>query len=271
MKLLRTVIIGLICVMMLSLPFAGTAAAANIPVTGGTNGPACNSGGYFTPSSTSISSGDTITFSVPSNDPYAGGIEVHGFPQGSFVVARGASVTTNPITTDISYYGTWPSTGCMKGSGTITVQITPSPTPSTSPSPSPSASPSSTPQASPSPSVSTAAAPKQTGNPTPAHTATIAPQPSPTVSTTVQPTPTSAQGTAQTQPATKATPDTVKTNQQPSAHLSAKMAAAVTGGSLLIATIGILTLWKLVVQQRMKPKSYDRTSDSKDIAGQDKT
>ena len=115
----------------LSLPFwSWPVYAANVSITGGTNGPDCNSGGYFTPSTVAIKTGDMVTISVPANDPYAGGLEVHGFVQGSFVVARGSSVTTNAISAAVSYYGTWPSTGCMKGSGTITVSapvVTPPP------------------------------------------------------------------------------------------------------------------------------------------------
>lgn len=97
--------------------------AATTNVTGGTNGPLCNSGGYFTPSSVTVTSGDTITFSVPANDPYAGGVQINGFPQGGFVVPRGGSVTTQALTADVSYQGTWPnSPSCIKGSGSITVQ-----------------------------------------------------------------------------------------------------------------------------------------------------
>ncbi|HUB92877.1 MAG TPA: Ig-like domain-containing protein [Verrucomicrobiae bacterium] len=124
--------------------------AATTDITGGTNGPLCNSGGYFTPAAVTVTSGDTITFSVPANDPYAGGVQVNGFPQGSFVVPRGGSVTTQALTANVSYQGTWPnSPSCIKGSGTITVQAapatsSPSAPPASSSSPSTSTSTSST-------------------------------------------------------------------------------------------------------------------------------
>ena len=119
--------------------------AATTAVTGGTNGPLCNSGGYFTPASVTIASGDTITFSVPANDPYAGGVQINGFPQGSFVVPRGSSVTTQVLTGNVSYQGTWPnSLSCIKGSGTITVQTTTNSTGTPSPSPAPPSSTSNT-------------------------------------------------------------------------------------------------------------------------------
>ena len=98
-------------------------AAASVAITGGTNGPACGSGGYFKPSSVTVNSGDTITFSVPADDPYSGGLQINGFPQGSFAVARGSSMTTSPITANVSFNGTWPnSPSCMKGSGSVTVK-----------------------------------------------------------------------------------------------------------------------------------------------------
>ena len=100
-----------------------TMASGNVAITGGTNGPSCDSGGYFKPSSVTISSGETVTFSVPSDDPYSGGLQVNGLAGGAIVVPRGGSMTTSPITSTVSFYGTWPSqTACRKGSGTITVQ-----------------------------------------------------------------------------------------------------------------------------------------------------
>ena len=96
--------------------------AGNVAITGGTNGPSCDSGGYFKPSSVTIKSGETITFSVPSNDPYSGGLQINGLPGGSIVVARGGSMTTSPITATVNFNATWPNeTACKKGSGTITV------------------------------------------------------------------------------------------------------------------------------------------------------
>ena len=121
------------------------ASAATTNVTGGTNGPLCNSGGYFTPATVTVTSGDTITFSVPSNDPYTGGVQINGFPQGNFVVPRGGSVTTQALTSNVSYQGTWPnSLSCIKGSGTVTVQAPATPPPSSPPAANPPSSSSST-------------------------------------------------------------------------------------------------------------------------------
>ena len=134
MKRQRTRAFGLLIIaLLLATLRPAYVAAATTAVTGGTNGPLCNSGGYFTPASVTVASGDTITFSVPADDPYAGGIQINGFPQGSFVVPRGGSVTTDALTADVSYQGTWPSAlSCIKGSGTITVQAASSSSSSTS-------------------------------------------------------------------------------------------------------------------------------------------
>jgi hypothetical protein len=121
-----------------------TAFAATTNVTAGSNGPNCGDGGYFTPSSVTINDGDTITFSVPSNDPYLGGVQVNGLPQGALVISRGGSATTQALHASVSIQGTWPgSPGCIKGSGTITVKAVASPTPSPLPAPSPPSAPSS--------------------------------------------------------------------------------------------------------------------------------
>src|SRR5579862_1591245 len=87
--------------------------AATTQITGGTYGPNCNSGGYFTPSSATVNTGDTVTISVPAGDPYPGGIEIHGFPEGNFTVLPGDSHTTTALSANVSYYRTWPITGCM--------------------------------------------------------------------------------------------------------------------------------------------------------------
>jgi hypothetical protein len=103
--------------------FVSPASADNVAVTGGTNGAACDSGGYFKPADITIHSGESITFSVPANDPYSGGLQVNGLPGGKLVIPRGGSTTTRAITASVSYNGTWPNeTSCKKGSGTITVK-----------------------------------------------------------------------------------------------------------------------------------------------------
>jgi hypothetical protein len=152
------------------------AQAATHAVTGGTNGPLCNSGGYFTPPAITITDGDTITFSVPSNDPYAGGIQINGLPQGSITVARGASVATNALHSSFSYQGTWPNApSCIKGSGTVTVQAPASPPPASPPPASPSPPPpSSSPPAASSHTSKTTAPASPSPTPSPAASASSA-------------------------------------------------------------------------------------------------
>jgi hypothetical protein len=118
--------------------FYRPAHAASHDVTGGSKGPNCNDGGYFDPGSITINAGDTITFHVPKDDPYPGGIEIHNFPGGNFTIAPGDSHTTPPLVIDIpSYYATWPSSGgCQKGTGSVKV-VTPTAPPPDSPAPSP--------------------------------------------------------------------------------------------------------------------------------------
>ena len=165
---------GSLMLTLLALPLA--AHAGNVSVVGGTNGPLCGSGGYFSPSQVTVASGDTITFSVPANDPYSGGLQIHGFPEGNFTVLPGSSHTTAALTAGVSYYGTWPSSGCMKGSGSVTASApatpvptrsapttttTPAKTPITAAAPSPAAS------ASPSSTVSPPASPRPSTSPSP--------------------------------------------------------------------------------------------------------
>jgi hypothetical protein len=86
-------------------------------------GAGCSDGATFTPSnSISVNAGDSITFTVPQDDPYAGGVEIHNFPGGDFTVARGSSQPTPALLVDVpNYIVTWPSSGCTKGNGVITV------------------------------------------------------------------------------------------------------------------------------------------------------
>jgi hypothetical protein len=198
--------------------------AANVSITGGTNGTSCSSGGYFTPSSVTINGGDTVTIAVPANDPYAGGLEIHGFPQGSFTVARGGSVTTNAITANVNYYGTWPSSGCMKGSGTITVSApTPAPTPPPTPTPTPT-----TPRSS-------------TTTTTPAAT-------QPTTSTTATPTPTQ---TTTTKPKPSDHIVASATTATPSPKSPAFKTVATVGGASLVALVGAtVIIWRIIIRRR---------------------
>lgn len=198
--------------------------AANISITGGTNGAACDSGGYFTPSSVTINSGDTLTISVPANDPYEGGLEVHGFPQGSFVVARGSSVTTNPITANVNYYGTWPSSGCMKGSGTIAVSTPPV----TPPNPTPSTTPPSTP-----PTATTPTSP-QPGSSTDMKAPTSTP-PATKLNTSSQPA---------TQNSTSRTPSSSSSSP------AFENIVAVSGGILAAVILLAVVVWRLLLRRR---------------------
>lgn len=202
----------------LLLPLA--AKAANVQITGGSNGASCNSGGYFTPSAVSIGSGDTVTISVPSNDPYPAGIEVHGFPGGNFVVPQGGSHTTGAITGNVSFYATWPSSGCMKGSGNVTVNA-PAPVPAPSPHPTPTPAPK-------------APAPAPTPTPSPGSgnqttTPTTAPSPSPTPTN-----PSSAQPSA-------------ATAQPKSMSLAAKIGRGI---GVLLAAVIVGTITFFVIRRR---------------------
>ena len=209
-----------------------TTLAANTSITGGTNGPDCNSGGYFTPSSTTINSGDTVTISVPANDPYSGGLEIHGFPEGNFTILPGNSHTTVSLTTSVNYYGTWPSSGCMKGSGTVTVTApvpspppAPSPAPTPAPAPSPSPSPRSTPTVSP-----TAPAPNPVPTPQP-QTPMPAPAPS-------QPTQSS-----------NSAPSTLAIQQQKSSFALTSKVVGVAAGVLVIILFAAFVLVRLLLHR----------------------
>jgi hypothetical protein len=122
----KITVLALVVSILISIGgFRAPALAANHSITGGSNGPGCNDGGYFTPTNITINSGDTITFSVPANDPYSAGLEIHLFPGGDFTVLPGAggSHTTPPLVIDVpNYYATWPSKpDCKKGTGNVTV------------------------------------------------------------------------------------------------------------------------------------------------------
>jgi hypothetical protein len=234
---LRT-LASLLLVLGLSLALrVAPVAAATVSIAGGTFGADCTSGGYFTPSSATITSGDTVTISVPANDPYAGGVEVHGFSQGSFVVARGGSVTTNAVTANVSYYGTWPSTGCMKGTGTIMVNASVQPVVTAPPSAGSSTStPTTTSSSSTSAAKTAAAAPK-------ASVAT--PSPSATPSVTPTPSPKATQNT-KSKVSNKPLPSATPVPNSP----AIKTVAAVSGGSLAVLVVAAVVLWHFVIRPR---------------------
>ncbi|HSW80161.1 MAG TPA: hypothetical protein VLG47_05280 [Candidatus Saccharimonadales bacterium] len=210
--------------------------AATHNITGGTNGSSCNSGGYFTPSSLTVNSGDTVTISVPSNDPYAGGLQVHGFPEGNFTIPRGGQHTTQTLTSNVSYYGTWPSTGCTKGSGTITVtqpSSPPPPTPPPSPSPSPSSHPSPSPTPTPSPSTGSSSSGTTTKHssttPPPAAASKTTAQNSTSTSGSTETTSTDSAAATQSTPATSDTMKKVSSTRKTIGLASIVLAAGVAG------------------------------------------
>lgn len=226
---------------------------ANVSITGGTNGTACDSGGYFTPSSVTINSGDTVTISVPADDPYTGGLEIHGFPQGSFTVARGGSMTTNTITADVSYYGTWPSSGCMKGSGTITVTAPVQPPPS-NPGPTPT----------PTPSSSSSSSTPNTNTPPPAvkTTPTTPTATKPTPNTSVSP-PMTVQPKVTNPPKTNAMPKTKFT--PPSRKSPGLKTVAIVGSSSLVFVVATFIIWRRIIRRRLpNSKTQSPTDQSPD-------
>jgi hypothetical protein len=182
--ILRIIPALLIC-LAAALPL--TASASDYAVTGGSNGPGCSDGGYFSPPSITVPSGSTITFSVPSNDPYYAGLQVMGFPEGTFVIAKGGQHTTAPLTSSVNYHATWPSqTSCPKGTGSVTVTAAPTPTPTPTPAPvtggakstpTPKANATATPAPSPSPSASAPPATSPSAEPSPSVTASPSPSP----------------------------------------------------------------------------------------------
>jgi hypothetical protein len=130
-----TVLVLAVVVLVSSVVIYKPAQAGTHNITIKSNGPSCNDGATFTPgNSITLNAGDSITFIVPPDDPYSGGIEIHSFPGGDFTVARGSSHTTPALLVDIpSYSATWPSTSCQKGSGSITVKQTETAPPASTP------------------------------------------------------------------------------------------------------------------------------------------
>jgi hypothetical protein len=138
-----TVLAAFLFILTSSVIFSKPAHAATVSIVAGSNGPNCSDGGYFKLNGIAVTSiivtaGDTITFSVPANDPYAPGLEIHNIPGGNFTILPGQSHTTGALLVDIpNLSATWPSSGCQKGSGTVTVKQPVTPPPSQSPNPTP--------------------------------------------------------------------------------------------------------------------------------------
>ncbi len=229
---------GVALAAFLVFTLSGSVQAADTNVTGGTNGASCGSGGYFRPSSVTVNSGDTVTISVPSDDPYAFGIQVHGFPEGLFTVLPGHSHTTNALAADVSYYGTWPNTSCMKGSGTITVSA---------PAPPPASPPASTPSTS-SPGSSTPSASVTTTPSTPSQPAT---QPS----DTTQSTPTQQSATVKPSGQTKTQTMQIAPKPQP---MSFGLTAALSG-AVVTVLLAVFAVWRFVLARRLPAQPIQQT------------
>lgn len=252
--------VGLACLLMVFGLVGGATpvSAASTSIVGRTNGADCNSGGTFTPSAVTITSGDTVTISVPVNDPYSGGIEVHGFPQGSFVVARGGSVTTAAITANVSYYGTWPSSGCMKGTGTITVSA-----------------PASTPLANSSGSAASSSGSSSVSSSSPAGAAKTTPAaPTPKSSTTpATPTTQTAPTDATSRPATtsqskdEAATRKATTSDAPQSPKSKRVAIIGGGGIVIIAAVATIC-WRLLTRRRLATPTSTAVPDGQMVQPQ---
>jgi hypothetical protein len=150
-------------ILISTLTFSRPVHAATHNVTAKSNGTQCSDGGSFDPAAITIASGDTITFSVPNSDPYKPGLEIHNFPGGSFTLVPGGPPHTTPalVISVPNYYATWPSSGCQKGTGSVTVQqqTTPPPTPPPPPTATPPAA------ATPAPSGAPPSSPTNTNKP----------------------------------------------------------------------------------------------------------
>jgi hypothetical protein len=143
-----TVLAAFLFILTSTVVLSKPAHAATVNIVAGSNGPNCNDGGYFKLSGIAVTNiivtaGDTITFSVPKDDPYAFGLEIHNIPGGNFTILPDQSHTTGALLVDIpNLSATWPSSGCQKGSGTVTVKqpVTPPPAQTPNPTPPPPAS-----------------------------------------------------------------------------------------------------------------------------------
>lgn len=219
----------------------GKTLAANISIVGGTNGPDCSSGGYFTPSTVTVNSGDTATISVPAGDPYAGGMEVH-FSNGlDYTIARGGSQTTAPLAASVTYYGTWPSSGCLKGSGAITVNA-----PAPPPSPPPASAPPPPPASSGGGSGSSLGSGKPSVSPTPS--SATAPQPVQQSSGTVSSQPPAGTATApQSQSSRAVATDTAK---MPAArNVRVMRIVGISAGAIVTVVVAGAVVWIFVVRR----------------------
>jgi plastocyanin len=122
-------------ILISTLTFYRPVQAATHEVKAKRNNQQCGGSGVsFEPSTITIASGDTITFSV---SDYPDTLEIHYFPGGSFTISPGANHTTSALVISVpNYYATAPSDGCQKGTGSVTVQENTSPPP---PAPTPTA------------------------------------------------------------------------------------------------------------------------------------
>ena len=97
-----------------------------------------------------VQSGDniSITFTVPSSDPYCCGIQVKGnngqFDTGT-IAPGGSSTISFTASTSFTFTSYWPGTGTVKATANVNVAIPPTPTPTTAPTTAPNM-PTNTPQ-----------------------------------------------------------------------------------------------------------------------------
>jgi hypothetical protein len=118
-----TVLVLAIVLLVSSVAIYRPARAETHEIKAKSGGLNCGDGGSFDPSIITINAGDSITFKVPSDDPYPAGLEIHGFPGGNFTILPGGSHITPALLVDVpNYYATWPSTTCKKGTGNIIVK-----------------------------------------------------------------------------------------------------------------------------------------------------
>jgi len=107
--------------------FPAKASAMTHTVTVNSNGTHCGDGGFFEPSSLTIDDGDTITFTLPADDPYQNSELVKGVPtaNSSLLIPLGGSKTTVALHDNATFNAYWGNGSCHKGSGTVTVNDPP--------------------------------------------------------------------------------------------------------------------------------------------------
>lgn len=116
---------------LLSSSFITPVSAANIqPITAVWGSADCTTSGYFSPATTTIDSGDTVSFYVSATDADPNGVIISGLPGGDITLLPGTGAVSAPITTDVSFSGVGASAGgCSLGGGSISVNTPPTTVP----------------------------------------------------------------------------------------------------------------------------------------------